>query len=110
MRILCCLNRDLARNFALNLLLPDLLKHEVWIALTERVGTVSPGEAAQRLELRTAEQVLPNEIIFPLLEQLSREGNPQGHLTFSQIQCRCNIRVEALPNPNQDPGLSRIRD
>jgi methionyl-tRNA formyltransferase len=110
MRILCCLNRDLASNFALNLLLPDLLKHEVWIALTERVGSVSPGEETQRLELRTAEQVIPNEIIFPLLEQLSEKGNPHGHLTFSQIQSRCNIRVEALPNPNQGPGLSRIRD
>jgi methionyl-tRNA formyltransferase len=109
MRILCCLNRDLASNLALNLLLPDLLKHEVWIALTERVGGVLPDEEPQRRELRTAEQVLPNQIIFPLLERLSA-ANPHGHLTFSQIQSRYNIRVEALPNPNQDPGLSRVRD
>jgi methionyl-tRNA formyltransferase len=110
MRILCCLNRDLASNLALNLLLPDLLKHEVWIALTERVGTVLPDEQPQRLELRTAEQVLPSQIVFPLLERLSAVGTPHGHLTFSQIQSRCNIRVEALVNPNQDPGLSRVRD
>jgi methionyl-tRNA formyltransferase len=110
MRILCCLNRDLASNLALNLLLPDLLEHETWIALTERVGSVLPAEEPQLLELRTAEQVLPNQIIFPLLERLSAAGNRQGHLTFSQIQSRCNIRVEALANPNQGAGLSRVRD
>jgi methionyl-tRNA formyltransferase len=110
MRILCCLNRDLAGSLALNLLLPDLLKHDAWIALTERVGSALPGEEPQRLELRTAEQLLPNQIVFPLLERLSANGDPRGHLTFAQIQSRCNIRVEALPNPNQDPGLRRVRD
>ena len=110
MRILCCVNRDLASNLALNLLLPDLQGHEVRVALTERVGAVIPGEPPQRRELRTAEQVLPNEIFFPLLDQLPAPGSGDRYLTFAQLQSRYGIRVEALPDPNREPGLASIRD
>jgi methionyl-tRNA formyltransferase len=109
MRILCCLNRDLASNLALNLLLPELLGHEVWVGLTERVGSTLPDEEPQRRELRTVEQVLPNQILFPLLERLPELGDCAGHLTFSQIQSRHHIRVEALPNPNHGTGLSQVQ-
>src|SRR2546421_640653 len=71
MRILCCLNRDLASNIALNLLLPSLDGHDVRVGLTDRVGSGnSPTtEAAARRELRLAEQSLPNEVFFPLIER-----------------------------------------
>ena len=65
MRILCCLNRDLASNVALNILLPVLAGHDVRVGLTERVGQVAAvsDEPAGRRELRVAEQSMPNELL-----------------------------------------------
>jgi len=70
-RILCCLNRDLASNIALNLLLPAFRSHQVCVGLTERVGRAGlhAEEPAERQELRMAEQQLPNEVFFPLVER-----------------------------------------
>ncbi len=111
MRILCCLNRDLASNLALNLLLPAIGRHEVLAGLSERVGSAASlaGEPPARRELRVAEQGLPNEVLFPLIE---RAGLPDaGHrlLTFGEIERHRGIRVVALPNPNAGAGLEAVR-
>jgi methionyl-tRNA formyltransferase len=109
MRILCCINRDIASNFALNLLLPALAQHEVQVALTEQVGTVSAGEPAQRRELRIAEQGLFNEIFFPLVE--SRAAAAAGAaLTFAEIEALKRIPFQVVQNPNTGIGLRKIRD
>ncbi len=71
MRILCCLNRDIASSVALNLLLPAFAKHHVRVGLTEQVGgpPSSASEHPGRRDLRIAERTLPNEVFFPLIEQ-----------------------------------------
>lgn len=109
MRILCCLNRDLASNFALNLLLPALAGHEVRIALTERVGRAAPDEPPQRRELRIAEQTLPNEILFPLIENAAQGAGAGRFLTFAEIQALRGIPVDVIQRPNEGEGLARIR-
>ncbi|HUU32833.1 MAG TPA: formyl transferase [Vicinamibacterales bacterium] len=111
MRILCCLNRDLASNVALNLLLPALARHDVRIGLTERVGNarLEAAEAPERRELRTAEQQLPNDILFPLVERAALPDDGQRFLTFAELERHRGIPVAALANPNAGEGLEMVR-
>lgn len=109
MRILCCLNRDLPASFALNLLMPELAEHEVRIALTERVGSVPADEPPQRRELRTAEQVLPNQFLFPLIESAGLKPDERRFLTFHEIQALRGIPIDVIQNPNNGDGLQLIR-
>ncbi|MEW5918768.1 MAG: formyl transferase [Gemmatimonadota bacterium] len=82
MRILCCVNRDLASNHALNLLLPQLHGHSTRIILSDRVGR--PGAFPAHLRaLNLLEQGVPNEIVFPLAERcIARDGR---WLTFAEL-------------------------
>jgi methionyl-tRNA formyltransferase len=111
LRILCCLNRDLASNVALNLLLPTLAAHEALVGLTERVGRVAGGdeEPYARRELRAAEQSFPNDVLFPLLDAAGLPDNGSRYLSFNEIQRLRGIPVEVLGNPNGEEGLGRIR-
>jgi len=109
MRILCCLNRDLASNLALNLLLPALAHHTVRVGLTEQVGRTPTDEPRQRRELRIAEQILPNLALFPLVERAALPDTGQRHLTFAEIQRLRGIPVESLADPNRAPGLDRVK-
>jgi methionyl-tRNA formyltransferase len=109
MRILVCLNRDLASNVALNLLLPALAGHEVKVGLTERVGTsVVVDEPPGRAELRIAEQTLPNEVLFPLVERAAFLDDGRRYLTFGEIERHRGIPVQTLLNPNAPPGLELV--
>lgn len=110
MRILCCLNRDLASNLALNLLLPALVRHEVRVGLTERVGKIAPESAPPaRIQLRLVEQKLPNEILFPLLERANLHDDGKRLLTFAEIERHRGIRIDSLSNPNMAAGLDAVR-
>ena len=109
MRILCCLNRDLASNLALNLLLPALAHHTVRVVLTERVGSLRTDEPRQRRELRIAEQALPNGALFPLVERAALPDNGRRHLTFTEISRARGIPVDPLSDPNGEAGLQFVR-
>jgi methionyl-tRNA formyltransferase len=109
MRILCCLNRDLASNLALNLLLPKLAHHTVHVGLTEQVGRTHTDEPWQRRELRIAEQTFPNLALFPLVERAALGDSGRRTLTFTEIQALRGIPVESLGDPNGDAGLERVR-
>ena len=109
MRILCCLNRDLASNLALNLLLPALGDHTVRVVLTERVGHIHTDEPRQRRELRIAEQTLPNGALFPLVERAALPDNGHRHLTFTEISRARGIPVDPLSDPNGEAGLQFVR-
>ena len=109
MRILFLCNRDLASNFALNLLLPSLTGHQLRVSLTERVGRIGTAECSERRELLAAEQSTPNEILFPLIE---RARFPDAHgrfLTFGEIARLRKIPVTTLANPNSEAGLEEVR-
>ena len=108
MKILCCVNADVVSNVALNLLLPALRGHEVAVGLSSRVGAApDTGEPQARRELRAAEQLLPMEVIFPLIERASLPDDGR-HLTFAEIERLRGIRVTTLPNPNRDAGLASL--
>ena len=111
MRILCCLNRDLASSVALNILLPTFAKHTVCVGLTEQVGVARhlPEEPQERRELRIAEQSFPNEILFPLIERACLPDDGIRYLTFAEIERLRQIPVISLPNPNTPNALETIR-
>jgi methionyl-tRNA formyltransferase len=111
MRILACLNRDLASSMALNHLLPALGAHEVLVALSERVGAPQAKEAepAARVELRCAEQHLPNDAFFPLVERAGLPDRGSRFLAFGELERLRNIPVVSLPNANVPAGLETIR-
>jgi methionyl-tRNA formyltransferase len=109
MRILCCLNRDLASSLALNLLLSQIAEHEVRIAITEGVGGTSPGEPEQRRELRIAEQVIPNQLFAPLIEKARLDPDNGRFLTFSEVQEFRRVPVHVIQKPNEGSGLQFIR-
>lgn len=111
MRILACLNADVFSCLAINRLLPWLAGHDVSIALTQRVG--KPGgdadEPPERRELRLAEQTIPLELLFPLVERASLPDDGTRALTFGELTARRGIPVTPLPNPNSDDGLAWVR-
>jgi methionyl-tRNA formyltransferase len=109
MRILCCLNRDLASNLALNLLLPTLARHTVLVGLTEQVGRTLADEPRQRTELRIAEQTFPNLALFPLVERASLGDSGRRYLTFAEIHQLRGIPVASLSDPNRAAGLEFIQ-
>ena len=110
MRILCCLNRDLASNLALNLMLPALARHTVSVGLTEQVGRTTPAdEPWQRRELRIAEQAVPNLALFPLIERAGLGDTGQRNLTFTEIERLRGIPVAPLGDPNGGTGLSWVK-
>jgi methionyl-tRNA formyltransferase len=110
MRILCCVNRDLASGVALNCLLPALGAHEVRIGLTERVGgAFEAGEPPARRELRLAEQILANEVLFPLVERAALPDDGTRFLTFGEMERLRGIPVFPLPSPNRPEGLEVVR-
>jgi methionyl-tRNA formyltransferase len=109
MRILCCLNRDLASNLALNLMLPTLARHTVRVGLTEQVGCANADEPWQRRELRIAEQTFPNQALFPLVERAALGDDGCRHLTFAEIHRLRGIPVDSLSDPNGAAGLEFIQ-
>lgn len=73
MNILVLANRDLASNYALNLLLPALQQHSVSLWLSSAVGGGQSRPEALR-QLKFFEQQLFNEIVFPLLDRAGGAG------------------------------------
>ena len=108
MKILCCLNADVVSNVALNLLLPALARHEIRVGLTTRIGAAHHGaEPHPRRELRAAEQLLPLEVIFPLVER-ALQPNDGRYLTFAEVERVRGIQVSPLANPNVGDGLALL--
>ncbi len=111
MRVLLCLNADLFACLAANRLLPALAGHEVSIALTQRVGRggALADEPPPRRELRLAEQTLPLDLLFPLIERANLPDDGTRALTFGELSARRGISVTPLPQPNSDDGLAWVR-
>lgn len=111
MRVLLCLNADLFACLAANRLLPALDGHEVSIALTQRVGRggVPADEPPPRRELRLAEQTMPLELLFPLVERANLPDDGVRALTFGELTTRRGIPVTPLPTPNSAEGLAWVR-
>jgi len=105
-RILCCVNRDIESNYALNLLLPELAraKHTTRVVLSEHVGSQSAPAAIRAL--RAVEQLIPNDVLFPLVERcVPPNGRP---LTFDELQTYCDGAPLIAVNLNATAGLALL--
>ncbi len=104
MRITLLTNRDLASNFALNLLLPQLSNnHQLRVFCSDRVG---PKPAASGLA-NTAffEQTLPLELLFPLIDAQPNQGEL---LTFQGLSQFLVSPTASLNEPNGPEGLGAL--
>jgi len=103
-RITLLTNRDLASNFALNLLLPRLSNnHELRVLCSDRVGAepVAPGLATTAFY----EQKLPLELLFPLIDAQPRQGEL---LTFQGLSQFLSAPTASLNEPNGTEGLGAL--
>ena len=103
-RITLLTNRDLASNFALNLLLPELsTDHDLHVFCSDRVGgqPAAPGLATASFY----EQTLPLEILFPLIDAQPKRG---ALLTFQGLGQYLVAPVASLNQPNTAGGLRTL--
>ena len=104
MRITLLTNRDLASNFALNLLLPQLSRnHELHVFCSDRVGRTpaAPGLATASFY----EQTLPLKLLFPLVDAQPKRGEL---LTFQSLNPFLLAPVSSLNQPNSTEGLGTL--
>ena len=104
LRITFLTNRDLASNFALNLLVPALSEnHELQVFCSDAVGRkpVEPTLA----ELNFYEHTLPNELLFPLIDA---QGSKGELLTFKGLSDYLSSPVTSLNEPNETRGLATL--
>ena len=104
MRITLLTNQDLASNFALNLLLPQLSSnHELHVFCSDRVGSkpAAPGLATASFY----EQTLPLELLFPLIDAQSKHGELR---TFQGLNQYLVAPIASLNKPNHILGLSAL--
>ena len=104
MRITLLTNRDLASNFALNLLLPQLsTHHDLHVFWSDRVGSQpgAPGLATSSFY----EQTLPLELLFPLVDAQPKQGEL---LTFQGLGQFLIEPMASLNQPNTAGGLGTL--
>ena len=63
----------------------------------------------ERRELRTAEQHLPNDILFSLVVRAALPDDGHRCFTFAEVERHRGVRVAALPNPNAAERLEAVR-
>ncbi len=107
MKITVLANRDLASNFALNLLLPELNeRHELRVFLSSHVGSAK-AMPPELLELAFFEQTLWNDLLFPALEGKSEQGTL---LSFDQLGQTVGHEVGTLNRVNAPESLKVLRE
>jgi methionyl-tRNA formyltransferase len=113
MRLIIFTNRDLASNYHLNLLLPHVHAQVVSIFVSDKVGKTNkiveiPAPEALR-NLKFFEQTLPNEILFPQLDQQNRNLNTAKLLTFNELAEKYAIPITSLNEVKSVQTLDMIR-
>ena len=104
MRITLLTNRDLASNYALNLLLPQLSSNqELQVLCSDRVGSkpAAPGLATASFY----EQTLPLELLFPLIDAQAKHGELR---TFQGLNQYLVAPIASLNKPNSTEELSTL--
>ena len=105
MRITLLVNRDLASNVALNLLLPQLVeRHQLTAFYSDQVGT-QPDDPSLAM-LFFFEHTLLNQLLFPPIDNLSQRGN---RLTFRALRTFLTAPMQRLNDPNSPSGLALLK-
>ena len=105
MRITFLVNRDLASNVALNLLLPKLVeKHQLTAFYSDQVGT-QPDDPSLAM-LFFFEHTLLDQLLFPLIDDLSLRGK---RLTFDALSTFLTEPMQRLNAPNSPSGIASLK-
>ena len=105
MRITFLVNRDLASNVALNLLLPTLVeKHQLTAFYSDQVGT-QPDDPSLAM-LFFFEHTLLDQLLFPLIDDLSLRGK---RLTFGALSTFLTEPMQRLNAPNTPSGIASLK-
>lgn len=110
MKILFLTNRDLASNYALNLLLPRLVEgHDLHLWLSAKVGNKSSMPKALQ-QLKFFEQDLFNQLLSPLLPKRATDSKPEGkYKGFEGLQSWLNNEIREENQINSQDSLQRLR-
>jgi len=104
-RITLLINRDLASNVALNLLLPQLVeRHQLTAFYSDRVGT-QPDDPSLAM-LFFFEHTLLDQLLFPPIDDLSHRGN---RLTFRALSTFLTAPMQRLNDPNSPSGIALLK-
>ena len=104
-RITLLINRDLASNVALNLLLPQLVeRHQLTAFYSDRVGTQP--DAPSLAMLFFFEHTLLDQLLFPPIDDLSHRGN---RLTFRALSTFLTAPMQRLNDPNSPSGIALLK-
>ena len=105
MRITLLINRDLASNVALNLLLPQLVeRHQLTAFYSDRVGT-QPDDPSLAM-LFFFEHTLLDQLLFPPIDDLSQRGK---RLTFRALSTFLTAPMQRLNDPNSPSGIALLK-
>jgi len=95
MNIVILANRDLASNYALNLLLPTISEqHQVRVLLSAQVGSRSTAVNDELIGLKYFEQKLATELIFPELD--TKELGSGQLKTFKALGANLSHEIELV--------------
>lgn len=103
MNITILANRDIASNFAINLLLPSLNKHKITIFLSSKVGKKT-NKPTTLLELAFYEQELFNRVLSPRIN--AQQNEQTSFKSFEQLDDVVDGGVRELNNINTEEGLN----
>jgi methionyl-tRNA formyltransferase len=110
MRLIIFTNRDLASNYNLNLLLPQVSKYVVQIFVSDKVGgkNLTPPKALR--DLKFFEQEMPNDLLFPQIDSNKSRDNNNKLLTFKELSSKYQIPIMSLNDVKSAESLDLIRD
>ena len=108
MRILIFTNRDLASNINLNLILPHIAPLVKHIFVSDKVGGKNTNPPKELKELKFFEQTLINDILFPQLENQTRDSDNK-YLTFNELSKKYNTPLQSLNDVKSAETLDFIR-
>ncbi|EAQ98047.1 formyl transferase [Congregibacter litoralis] len=103
MKVLILANQDLASNYALNLLLPKLRGHSLYLMLSSAVGG-GKRRAPQLEMLKFFEQSLFNDIVFPLLDYGAQAQMRSFHGLSSMLRSAPVIENHI----NSEDGIAKV--
>lgn len=103
MKITVLINHDLASNFALNRLLPQLVEHEVTVFMSSKVGNKTSMSEPLR-QLMFFEQQLFNDFLTPFMPKIDNGK----FLSFDALSLLLTQPIQLLNEINSPGGLARL--
>ena len=107
MKILILANKDLASNFAINCLLPDLKDHKICLFLSAKVGGIKKANGLKALKF--FEQDLFTQVISPnLTPPNARESDCMSFEQMDAVLCQPHIDLNDINNQDSINNIQKM--